>query len=939
MRGFPSVKFGSLMGASALALLITAAAHAQQQTATATEARGDSLQEIVVTATKRESTIETTPLSITAITGQELEDRGISNIQSIVQSVPGVSMRTSGPGQTELEIRGLTSSGGNSSTVGFYLDDVPLTSPSSAQNGKVVIDPNLYDLNRVEVLRGPQGTLYGSGSMGGTIKLVPNAPDPTAFASSGELILGHTSGGDTPNHTENGMLNLPLGDTAALRIVGSLENLSGWINRIVIAYPDFPSPVNATTRGNVAAAPVAQTNHDVNNENLRTLRVSMLFKPVEELSIEPSFMYQELTQGGLNLIDSQPGTVANYQPYDIPEPFEDRIDLAALNVQYHFGFADLTSTTSKWNRDENLRQDGTEEIAYALGVSVYPAQGGAGPTTPTPVEDDSSNQWSEEVRLTSAGDTDFKWLVGYFYQDFTSFWNLYVFTPLSTCCATFPTFNDAFTQIQPTTILQNSAFGEISYRFLDKFTATAGARRYYYHGTVNTAVSGYLSSSGTPNNLNFFTQEKDQGVTPKFNLSYQLDKDLLLYTTAAQGFRPGGGNQPIPTAGALGTQCLANLQAIGLNSAPLGFKPDKVWSYEVGEKFRDSEGRLTINSAGYFENWQHIQQNIPLLCGFPFTSNAGDAHIYGAELEVNALLLPGLVASVSGSWNHAEYIANAVPTTTIDDRVQNSPEIQLSASLAYRYPINDSLAIVSRVENNYVGSRIDTTAQANYLSPYDLTNLRAGLEADRWRAELFVDNVTNRLALLTNASAINVNVPTFNRTAMEQPLTFGLDLSFHFGGGEPAPAPAAAPPPPPPPAPPPPPPPAPPPPPLPPPPPPPPAQEEVLQGVTFETNSAKLRPESASILDGVATRIERCHCSHVDIHGYTDSVGKPEYNQKLSERRAIAVKDYLEAHGVAAGILSAQGFGEENPIASNATKEGRAANRRVTVRFTAPAPQ
>jgi len=125
----------------------------------------------------------------------------------------------------------------------------------------------------------------------------------------------------------------------------------------------------------------------------------------------------------------------------------------------------------------------------------------------------------------------------------------------------------------------------------------------------------------------------------------------------------------------------------------------------------------------------------------------------------------------------------------------------------------------------------------------------------------------------------------------------------------------------------------------PPPPPPPPPQEEVLQGLTFETNSAKLRPESASILDGVATRIERCHCSHVDIRGYTDSVGKPEYNQKLSERRANSVKDYLEAHGVAAGILSAQGFGEENPIASNATKEGRAANRRVTVRFSAPAPQ
>src|ERR1700735_695751 len=177
-------------------------AFAQQET------KSDQLQEIVVTAEKRESTVQTTPISITALSGEDLQDRGITDISSVVQSVPGVSMRTSGPGQTELEIRGMTSSGGNSSTVGFYLDDTPLTAPASAQNGKVVIDPALYDLNRIEVLRGPQGTLYGSGSMGGTIKLVPNAPNPNAFDTSAEVILGGTDGGDSLNHTENAMVNL-----------------------------------------------------------------------------------------------------------------------------------------------------------------------------------------------------------------------------------------------------------------------------------------------------------------------------------------------------------------------------------------------------------------------------------------------------------------------------------------------------------------------------------------------------------------------------------------------------------------------------------------------------------------------------------------------------------------------------------------------------------
>jgi iron complex outermembrane recepter protein len=762
-----------------VAVLIVCGAGAD--VAFAQQAGTEQLQEIVVTAQKRESTVQTTPLSITALTGQDLVDRGITDIAAIVQSVPGVSMRTSGPGQTELEIRGLTSSGGNSATVGFYLDDIPLSAPASAQNGKVVIDPNLYDLNRVEVLRGPQGTLYGSGSMGGTIKLVPNAPDPSAFDASAQVILGGTNGGDTLNHTENAMVNLPLADTMALRLVASSEVLSGWIDRIVIAQPDFPAPVNATTRGNVAAAPVAESFKDVNDENLRSVRASLLWKPTDRLSIEPTFMYQEITQGGLNLIDSQPGTKTQYQPYNSPEPFEDRIDIGSVNVQYHFDWADLTSTTSYWRRDENLRQDGTEEIATVLGAPIYPADGGAGQNFPTSLEDDKSRQYSEEIRLTSSGHTDFKWLVGYFYQDFESDFDEFVNTPFTAIPGTIP---NAFTQFQPTQILQNSFFGEASYTFLQQFTATAGLRRYYYTGSVNTAVSGWLSSSGTDAINHYSTGERDSGVTPKFNLSYQFDEDLLLYGTVAQGFRPGGGNQPIPTAGALGTQCLANLQAIGLNAAPLGFKPDKVWSYELGEKFRSGDGRMTINSAGYFENWQHIQQNIPLECGFPFTGNAGDAHIYGAELEINAVLVQGLVASVNGSWNHAEYIANAVPTTTIDERLQEVPEVTAAASLNYRHGITDGLAFIGRVENNYVGSRIDTTAQANFLPGYDLTNIRAGVEGSNWTAVLFANNVTNRLALLTNSPAINVNVSTFNRTAVEQPLTFGIDLTYRLGHGK-----------------------------------------------------------------------------------------------------------------------------------------------------------
>src|SRR5580692_151136 len=170
----------------------------------------EELQEIIVTAEKRDSTVQKTPISITAISGSDLQAEGLSDMTSVAQQVPGISFKTSGPGQTEFEMRGLTSTGGESPTVGFYLDDVALTPAAMAQNGKTVIDPSLYDLNRVEVLRGPQGTLYGAGSMGGTVKLISNQPDPRAFDASAELIGSGTDSGGGFNHTENGMLNLPL---------------------------------------------------------------------------------------------------------------------------------------------------------------------------------------------------------------------------------------------------------------------------------------------------------------------------------------------------------------------------------------------------------------------------------------------------------------------------------------------------------------------------------------------------------------------------------------------------------------------------------------------------------------------------------------------------------------------------------------------------------
>ena len=765
--------------------------------AIAQQSRSDmgQLEEIIVTAAKRESTIQTTAISLTAVSGADIIDRGFTDLASLMQTVPGVSVRTSGPGLTEFEMRGVASNGGNSPTVGFYFDDTPLTAAAATNEGKIVISPDLYDLNRVEVLRGPQGTLYGSGSMGGTIKVVPNAANPDRFEASAEAKFADTDHGGF-DHGENAMVNLPFwGGKAALRIVGSYSEDAGWIDRVVIAPGQFPLPTGLvyaspttsyfTVRGNVLAAPIATEYRDVNDVEKTSVRLSAVLKPIDGLTITPSYFYQKLRSGGLPYIDSPPQTDAFYQPFDTPERYHDEFRLEALSVKYRTETFEISSATAYWARHEPLVQDTAESWTTALlppttglGLTGYgPGGGNLGQSIAE--ENNQSHQTTEELRVSSVGDTRFKWLIGYFYSDFISPWDI-IFPSQSGVSNPLIGTNTLFSYYTPFKILQQSVFGEATYNITEPFSVTVGARRYHYDAPVYLDQYGGITPTVVGN-----SSESAQGVTPKATLSYQFDKNLLVYATAAKGFRPGGGTGPVPTSGPL--SCEGQLQT-EYNShgafvpGPITFNSDTVWSYELGEKWRSSDGRISINAAGYFESWVGVQQVNPLNCGYIYTANAGDAHVYGGEIEANAIVVHDLEASANVSFSHSTLVSSNLVDSpfTPGAEIQQVPKWTGTLALTYRHELMDQLAVTARAESTYTGSRTDATFYVNTLPSYDLTNVRAGFDGGSWSAVLFINNVADKRALLNNITQDANNLADLNRIAVSQPRTAGIDLNYKF---------------------------------------------------------------------------------------------------------------------------------------------------------------
>jgi iron complex outermembrane receptor protein len=752
---------------------------------TAARAQGKSpesaigLEEIVVTATRRAQAVNDVPIAVTAVTGAELANIGADNIQDYYRIVPNMAVVDRGPGGRQYSIRGVSTGivDLGASTVGVYIDEMPVSATGFQP------DLSVYDLDRVEVLRGPQGTLFGEGSVGGTVRMITPTPDTGGFDANVSVDYSSTSEGGN-NSAANAMVNFAFSDSVALRLTGYYRDRDGYIDRIEnqdgIDF-DFGAAVGAPG----AFPPVLNTGpipgaKDINSEETTGGRLSFLWNATDRLGVKLSYLTQDSEFGGRNIENAALGELES--DFIIDETVDDELDLANLSISYDFGWGTLLSSTSTYERDRGLVAD-TNYLGLSLPIPMLLA-GTATVTT------ELQDQVSQELRLTSSGNGRFKWTVGAFYLDkdngyeqglldefdfFVNWTNIFFrdivgFFPSPPFPITSP--DQILDQTGTFEETQYAVYGEVDYRFSDQWSGTLGARYYDYEKT-DTNVNNDINILGL-GLVDGTWEADDSGTNLKFGLNYEPDANLLMYATAAEGFRIGG-----------------------TNTAPLippenvTYGPDSLWSYELGAKWTLADGRVQLNSAVYYIDWSDIQLSLPF--GFSFAvANAGEARVIGAEIELAAKPSENWDLSLAIGLNDGELTEDAPraddpanPNPGFKgDRLPGTPDMNAALSVQRNFSIASRDAFV-RLDYSYTG---DSTTTFNELSvrgggesshfeldSYSLLNLRFGIQSGHWGATLYVDNATDELAdLLTDNAAV------VTRTTRNRPRTVGLQLQYNY---------------------------------------------------------------------------------------------------------------------------------------------------------------
>jgi outer membrane receptor protein involved in Fe transport len=766
-----------ITGAGTAALLLASPALAQTAAASSS-ADSSNVGEVVVTANKLNSTkVLDTPAAIQAISGAALQKSGVIGFLDVAAAIPGLSVQDLGPGDRKYIIRGISSTG--ESTTGVYYDEAVISGSNANDGGGFESDIRLYDLDHIEVLRGPQGTLYGAGSMSGTIRFITNKPNLTSF---GGYVTGEASDTDGGAHSGgntnfNGEVNIPIIDgKVALRAVGWAVDDSGYINQI---------------RLGAGTADPEGVLKGINNDVVRGGRVALRIQPIDALTIDASYTNQSEHSNGSSRYT--PAGVTAFQLPGTPtikgcdlcntdvtrSPSSDHLEVYSLTVAYKFQYGTLTGTTNQYNRTLDFNYDSTPILA-SFGVPI-PAE---------TLEPQTRDVNSTEIRYASDFDFPVNFVVGGFRQHETNNLTVQVvktdgegdeighFSPSNSEDAlSNPDGNTFFGRQDDRTITQYAAFGEATWKVTPQLTVTGGLR--YFTEDLRGIQQQLHPFGGFPTGSTGVAAVPDQSqsfnkVTFKGNISYKFNDAALVYATASEGFRGGG----------------LNALSEPFEPIPNSYKPDSLWNYELGVKGRLFDGKLDYQADAFVIFWYGIQIQETTPDGtFNFTGNAGNAAVKGVEFELAAHPIEYLTVNLSGSFTDAYLTEGASPAArainptlgATGDQLPNVSPTQFALGIDYTRPLpmfadwKGTLAadITYRGEENayFTSNPFDVP-----LKDYTLLNLRAGVSNGPWTATVFVRNATNARA---QVSAIN-STQDPDALLTLRPQTVGVSMTRTF---------------------------------------------------------------------------------------------------------------------------------------------------------------
>ncbi len=755
---------------------------------------GGSLEEVVVTATRRSERLQDVPISVSAFSQEKLDAQGLHSIDDLTRLAPGVAFQRNGMSSagnyndegSDINIRGVDSTAGTSTT-GIYIDDTPIQTRHIGF-GSINAYPVLFDLDHVEVLRGPQGTLFGAGAEGGVVRFIapePNLKDWSAYVRGD---AGVTDGG-SPSYEGGAAFGAPIiDDVLAFRVSVSFRRDGGWVDRS--GYTLSPPGATATVSGALTPTPVPDgdiTSPNANWQETTTARLALKWKVNDVLEISPSVYYQRLQINDTSaywLPLSQPSNNVYLNGNALTNPSEDPFTLTALKIKWDLGFAQFFSNTSYYNRNQQGTSDYTQYLRatwasfYEL-ANTFPEHGDKGYAT----FQDTQRNFYQEFRLASSDpNARIVWSTGLFYSHLkenvpesifdptldsqvTNYTTAVYGSPSPVCSPAQPCpggliFNGPVDQVIDKQI---AIFGDVNFKITDTFKATVGLRlsKLDYSGSV-WQTGPFLGTTLVQQSSN-----SEKPVTPKAVLSWQPDRDNLLYVSGSKGFRPGGPNIGV------GDICSGSLGALGISQVPGKFSSDSLWSYEIGGKNTFLDHRLQVNTSLFYIDWRNIQQNVYLpSCGEQFTANLGKARSEGGEIEVLYKPLETLTLDLTAAYTDARLTktscagsltlegdacagggTTAAPIASDGDALLGAPW-SFTASAEYHLPEWQGRTPYVRVDYQY------QTAQRSLLQGQDSRNalydptipglpvihdlsLRAGLRFSGMDFSVYANNVTN----------------------------------------------------------------------------------------------------------------------------------------------------------------------------------------------------